>query len=128
MSRRCPESARSGRTRARTGQCPRRCGGRREGERGARTGRYAVDRSDDGRRQVSDRTDQRVVALAQLDIERGGVGLEALAQILAGTEGTARAGEDDGPDRRVPASEVNAAIRACFSGTVSALGHRAGRA
>ena len=72
-----------------------------ERERGAGAGGDAVDRRDDRLGQAAHRPDQRVVALADLDVERGGVGLEPLAQVLAGAERPAGAGEDDGPDGRV---------------------------
>ena len=45
--------------------------------------------------------DDRVVALAQLDRERGRVGLEPLLEVLAGAERPAGAGQHDRPDRPV---------------------------
>ena len=57
--------------------------------------------ADDRLRQRAHRADDRVVALADLDAERRGVGLEPLAQVLAGAERTPGAGEDHGANGRV---------------------------
>ena len=45
--------------------------------------------------------DDRVVALAQLDVERGGVRRGPLGQVLAGAERATGAGQDDRPDGAV---------------------------
>ena len=62
----------------------------------------AVDRADDRLVEPPHREDERVVALADLGVERRGVGLEALAQVLPGAERAAGTGEDHDPDGRVP--------------------------
>ena len=61
-----------------------------ERERRAGAGRDAVDRPDDRLVERAHRADDRVVALAQLDGERRGVGLEPLLEVLAGAERAAR--------------------------------------
>ncbi len=48
--------------------------------------------------QPAHREDDRVVALADLDVERCRVRREPLPEVLAGAERAARAGEDDGAD------------------------------
>ena len=93
-----------------------------ERERGAGAGGDAVDRADDRLVERAHRPDERVVALAELDVERRRVGLEPLLEVLAGTERPAGAGQDDGPDRRVarrpPGTPPSSSS---LSGTVSAL-------
>ena len=64
-------------------------------------GRDAVDRPDDRLVEGAHRPDDRVVALAELDGQRRGVGLEPLLEVLAGAEGAAGAGQHDGPDGAV---------------------------
>ena len=69
-----------------------------ERERRPGPGRDAVDRADDRLVEGAHRADDRVVALAELDGERRGVGLEPLLEVLAGAEGPAGAGQHDRPD------------------------------
>ena len=73
-----------------------------ERERRPGPGRDAVDRADDRLGQRAHRPDDRVVALADLDRERGRVGFEPFLEVLAGTERPAGAGQHDRPHGPVP--------------------------
>ena len=66
-----------------------------------RAGGDAVDRRDHRLAHRPDRPDDRVVALAHLDVERRRVGLFALGEVLPGTERSSRPGQDHGAHRAI---------------------------
>ncbi len=74
----------------------------RHRERRTRARRDAVDGAHDRLRQRAHGTDDRVVALPELDAERRGIGLEPLLQVLPGAEGSTGTGQDHRANTGVP--------------------------